>query len=212
VSSKPGAGQAGTKEDIRTGIAFASVNLWNERLDRRNRAANFLVQLMPRADKDTWRAISDLFRLVDEFDLDPATGLFLQNLVKHLDKLGAMDSHFVVQRLQTILPHHAELVAKIAHGLVDSWRDELGDIRTATSGSANELVDLAVTLHRLGGETREAGTELFEKLITANAYGARETLDEIDNRFRGGTRRARPRVPRSTRRRRASNRIMRTRK
>ena len=64
--------------------------------------------------------------------------------------------------------------------------------------------DLALTLHRLGGTSRESGVALFEAMIEIDAYGARETLAEIDGRFglRQGAprqrlaRRRRPRGPR----------------
>jgi len=62
------------------------------------------------------------------------------------------------------------------------------------------LAIIAITLHRLGPQTRQAGLELFEKLLTINAYTARETLDQIDNRFRENAPTARPRLPRRTRR------------
>jgi hypothetical protein len=75
-------------------------------------------------------------------------------------------------------------VAKIAKRLIETWRDELGDIQTVTAGSASELVDLAITLHRIGDETREIGLELFEQLVEIQAYTAKETLEQIDNRFR----------------------------
>lgn len=75
-------------------------------------------------------------------------------------------------------------MAKIAKRLIETWRDELGDIQTVTAGSASELVDLAITLHRIGDETREIGLELFEQLVEIQAYTAKETLEQIDNRFR----------------------------
>jgi len=102
----------------------------------------------------------------------------------------------VVERLETLLPHEAPLVAKIAQRLVAAWRDERGDIRTGTATIAPQLVDLAITLHRLGPTTRDAGTRLFEDLLRIDAYQARQTLDEIDNRFREVPRPIRPRLPR----------------
>lgn len=126
------------------------------------------------------------------------------------DRLGEaplLNATFVVDRLATLLPHQAALVARVAEGLIASWRQELGDIRTATAGAAPPLVDIPVTLHRLGPETREIGTALFEQLIEIDAWAARHTLNEIDNRFRDQeqmqlsrlSRRAAPRGRRSTR-------------
>ena len=94
----------------------------------------------------------------------------------------------------------ALLVAKIARGLVEKWGAELGDLRTGTAADAPALVDLAITLHRLGPETREAGTSLFEDLLVVSTYTARDTLDQIDNRFRNSAPRARQRLPHRARR------------
>src|SRR5258705_13884491 len=111
-----------------------------------------------------------------------------------------LNSTFVVDRLETLLPHEAPLVARVVQGLVDKWREELGDIRTGTAATAPQLVNLAVTLHRLGPTTREVGTRLFEQLLDIDAYTARGTLDEIDNRFRPERAIQRPRLPRRARR------------
>lgn len=53
----------------------------------------------------------------------------------------------------------------------------------------------AVNLHRLGLETREVGMELFEELLEIDAFEARQTRDEIDNRLRDQRSRRRPRPP-----------------
>ena len=97
--------------------------------------------------------------------------------------MSGAPSHFVVERLQALLPHEAELIATIAKKLVAAWRGELGDIRTGTITAAPQLTDLALTLHRLGGASRQSGVDLFEAMIDIDAYGARETLAEIDGRF-----------------------------
>jgi hypothetical protein len=67
-----------------------------------------------------------------------------------MGKVKRIESSFIVDRLQTLLPHQALLVAKIARSLVEKWSGELGDLRTGTAADAPALVDLAITLHRLG--------------------------------------------------------------
>lgn len=181
------------------GAAHAAVNIWPDAKDKEP-IARLLVALVPDADQAMWSAIFDLFRLVDEITPEPEWVSLLEVLAENIHKFRGGDSTFVVDRLQTLLPHHAVLVASLARGLIKGWRDELGDIRSATASAASELVDLAITLHRLGPDTRELGTDLFEDLLTINAYTARETLDEIDNRFRATPRAARRRLPRRTRR------------
>jgi hypothetical protein len=101
-----------------------------------------------------------------------------------------------VERLQALLPHEAELIAIIAEKLIDAWRSKLGDIRNETITAAPQLTDLALTLHRLGGASRQAGVALFEVMIEIDAYGARETLAEIDGRFGSHQATARQRLAR----------------
>jgi hypothetical protein len=115
-------------------------------------------------------------------------------------------STFIIERLQTLLPHHADLVASISRALVEKWQSDLGDLRTSGAGVAPELVDIAITLHRLGPTTREAGLEIFERLLAINAYTARDTLNQVDNRFRPGQPPARRRLPRRAQRTRRRSR------
>ena len=104
-----------------------------------------------------------------------------------------------MKRLSTLLPHQACLVGRIALDLAAKWEAELGDIRTPTAIAAPELLDLAVTLHRLGPETREVGTLLFERMIETNANEAYQVRDEIDNRFLDKVPIRRPRLARRKR-------------
>ncbi|RWC69651.1 MAG: AAA family ATPase [Mesorhizobium sp.] len=182
-----------------TGVAYAAVNLWPEEL-RRRACVEILKRALPRADDRTWSAIIDLFRIVD--DITPTLEWLevLEVIAPFIEKHSPVQSTFIVDRLQTLLPDGAELVGAIASALVATWKGELGDTRTATAGTAAELVDISITLHRLGPATRERGTDLFEDLLEVNAYTARETLEQIDNRFRGSAPTGRRRLPRRTRR------------
>ncbi|MEG8053145.1 hypothetical protein QP185_07610 [Sphingomonas aerolata] len=143
-----------------------------------------------------WSAALELFRLSDELAADEATRKVLRALADGLPRAPKVDATFIVDRLATLLPNEAALVGEIALGLVAKWDADLGDIRTATAMAASALVDLSLTLHRLGPETREVGLQLFERLIRIDAYQARQTLDEIDNRFRPSAPVARPRLRR----------------
>ena len=127
----------------------------------------------------------------------------LKVMAKHLAAAEHHNVTFLAERLETLLPHEAPLVGEIAQAIVANWRDQLGDMRTSTVMAAPELVNLAITLHRLGPTTREIGTRLFEELLLIDAYSARQTLDEIDSRFKAVRRPVRPRLPRSAQRRRS---------
>ena len=190
----------------RTGAAFAAVHVWAEAEDRK-RAPELICALCKDANEYTWRAIIDLFRVTEEIPADSDWVSVLRAIADELPNQSKFMSTFVVERLQTLLPHEAELVGRLSKGLVDKWKADLGDMRTSHAAIAPELVDIAITLHRLGPRTRVAGLEVFEQLLETNAYTARATLDEVDNRFRSGpvpNRRTLPRRAQRVRRRRPS--------
>ena len=142
---------------------------------------------------------SSIVQLVDEITPEKDWISLLELISENVERAKNSEMTFFVERLQTLLPHQAMMIAKIAKGLVANWRDELGDSMTVTTRSARELVDLAITLHRLGPETREVWDKSVY-LLVVSAYTARETLDEIDNRFTTSIRQARRRLPRRARR------------
>lgn len=189
-------------EDARVGVAYAATNVWadNGARSAAAEASKLLQQLMPTATPKIWHAVLDLFRVMDEIRPDDNWVPLLTVLADQIRVVGRQDAVFLVERLQTLLPHQASLIGKIAIGLVENWRIDLADLRTGTSSVAPDLVDIAVTLHRLGPDTREIGTTLFEELLEANAYSARATLDQIDNRFRSSAASQVRRLPRRTRR------------
>jgi hypothetical protein len=189
-----------SRSDERLGAAFSAVNLWNQD-GKRAAASQLLIALIPEADQRIWSAVFDLFRLIDELMPERDTIAFLTSVAEHIGGAPRLNPTFVVERLETLLPHEAPLVAKIAQGIVDGWREELGDIRTGTATIAPQLMNLAITLHRLGPATRDVGTSLFEDLLRIDAHLARQTLYEIDNRFQEVRRPIRPRLQRRSSRR-----------
>lgn len=169
-------------ESARVGLGFAGANLWVDR-NFHVEAGLLLDRLIPAATKPVMSAILDMFRLSDRLHGDAITIKLLESLAGSGVDLSGAPSSFFIERLQSILPHAQASVGAIARKLVESWRDELGDVRTGTSMAAPELTDLAITLHRLGGDSRETGVTVFEALLDIDAYGTRETLAEIDGRF-----------------------------
>ena len=176
--------------DARAGAAVTAVNRWS---DGGSRVAlgRLLVDLLASEEEGVWRAVFDLFRVVDGLAPDRETVQLLQAMCERIATAPRVDATFFAEGLGTLLPHEAALVGRLALGLVES-QEEVTGLAAAT------LVDLAITLHRLGGDTRAAGTELFEVLLDKGVPEARTTLDEIDGRRETG----RPRRPRVRRRRR----------
>lgn len=180
----------------RAGASLSAAHVFSEDSERRNGAAALLVRGLESQDPSAWTAVLEVFRQIEVLQPDEATHVLLRAVANGLSQSPELDATFIADRLATLLPHEAPLVGEIALGLVTKWEAELGDMRTATAMAASALVDLAITLHRLGPETRETGLQLFEQLIDVDAYGARRTLDEIDNRFHSTAPAARRRVRR----------------
>jgi nucleoside phosphorylase len=155
-------------DHMKIGLAYSAVNMWSDEKLRLT-ACETLVALLKESSKDVVAAVMDVFRLTDELTPDLSTSRLLRALADPSADMSAAPSQYVVERLQTLLPHEAELIATIAEKLVAAWRGELGDFRTATSTAAPQLTDLAITLHRLGGASRQSGVTLFEAISPARS-------------------------------------------
>ncbi len=121
-----------------------------------------LTRLLSVEEANIWRAGFESFRLMDELTPDPTTVSLLIAITDRFGTAPRLNATFLVICLGTPLPHQTGLVGRIAEGLIRASRTELGHIQTVAAATSKQLVDLAVTLHRLGPETREIGTSLFE--------------------------------------------------
>lgn len=188
-------------DDARVGVALSCAHMFVES-EHPGAAIDILVALIPNGPPRLWDAVFEIFRLTQSLVPDDPTVKLLTAIADHMSAAPRISTYFIVEQISTLLPHEALLVGRVAQGLVDKWKSQLGDIRSPIGMASSSLVDLAITLHRLGPETREVGTTLFEHLIEIDTYDARRALDEIDSRFRD-----RAAVPRRHRlRRRAQER------
>lgn len=180
---------------MRKGLAHSAANLFPTRAYR-DAAADVLVRLLNCADEPTAAAVRDVFRLVDALQPDGPTIRLLTAFADEPQRLGASGDEFFIQALASLLPHEADLVARLALQIAERWAEPLRDIRTAMAGAAPELIDIALTLHRLGDPLRRRGLELFEAMLDLGAYGSREALAEIDGRPQAKLHGPRPRLRR----------------
>ena len=186
-------------EDARAGAALTAAHCWSS-TTLRSAAGELLTRLLHCDQPEIWTAACEVFRLVDTLSSDPPTVSLLSEIERRPDAVPRSHAELMVERLGTLLPHEALLVARIARGLIRVWSEQLLDSRTSTALAAPALINVALTLHRLGPATKEIGTELFEQLLAIDAWEARHALDELDNRFREQPARQRRRLPRRTRR------------
>ena len=189
-------------EEARAGAALSAAHRWTDS-DARAGAWNILERLLPGGEPGVLQAVTEIFAIAREWSADRPTESLLTALADRPYLPTGHNANLIPEQLASLMDDYPVLVARVANRLVTAWRKELADIRTSTAMAAQPLVDLSVNLHRLGGETREMGIELFEELLEIDAFEARQTRDEIDNRFRdqGSTQRPRLRRTRRTTRR-----------
>ena len=186
-------------EDARAGAALTAAHCWSS-TTLRSAAGEVLTRLLDCDHPEIWTAACEVFRLVDTLSPDSPTISLLSQIERRPDGVPRSHAELMVECLGTLLPHEALLVARIARGLIRVWSEQLPDSRTSTALAAPALINVALTLHRLGPATKEIGTELFEQLLAIDALEARQALDELDNRFREQPARRRRRLPRRKRR------------
>ena len=182
-------------EEARAGAALSAAHRWPDS-DARAGAWSILERLLPRAEPGVSQALTEIFAIVREWSADRPTESLLTMLADGPHLPSGHNENLIPEQLASLMDDYPVLVARVAKRLVTDWRQGLADIQTSTAMAAKPLVDLSVNLHRLGGETREMGIELFEELLEIDAFEARQTRDEIDNRFRDQGSKRRPRLRR----------------
>ena len=170
-------------EEASAGAALSAAHRWTDS-DARAGAWNILERLLPGGEPGVLQAVTEIFAIAREWSADRPTESLLTALADRPYLPTGHNANLIPEQLASLMDDYPVLVARVANRLVTAWRKELADIRTSTAMAAQSLVDLSVNLHRLGGETREMGIELFEELLEIDAFEARQTRDEIDNRFR----------------------------
>lgn len=173
--------QAGA-EASRVGMAYAAANLFAEPA-MQVPASAALVRLIGRGDRKVVAAALEVFRASDWAVIGKSGAEVLSAFARVPIPSDLSSPEYLVERLQSLLPAEASTVAAIAANVVNSFSEQLGDLKTGVATCAPQLTDIALTLHRMPGELRLKGLELFEALVTIRAYGATETLAEIDGRF-----------------------------
>ena len=188
-------------KDARAGAALTAAHLWKYP-EYRHGASDLLVKLLAGDDPDVWKAVAEIFRMNEELIPDSATIALLEVIAEKPGVALRPCANFVTDRLATLIPHEPVLVGRVARSLILDWKKDLADTATSTAMAAEELMHLAVNLHRLGPtETRDIGMELFEHLLEIDMWGARDTLDEIDSQFRERPAIRRPKLSRHRNRR-----------
>jgi hypothetical protein len=74
-------------------------------------------------------------------------------------------------------------VCRVAHALLDTAGDQMGNIATSWYLSTEWLLDIALQLQDMGNTERAAGSTLFERMLEFNMPQAREMTLDLDKRM-----------------------------
>lgn len=194
-------GDPNSSEDLLTGIATTSVHAFLSSAGRA-KATVVLLELIPRAGYSTAVEVLSLFSFLPQLDLSSELIGILNTLLENPcalvpDALGPL-----VQRLPDLIPTRSVLAAALANSILEHQSEALFDMSKSFAASTDDLVNLALTLHRDEGLGRELGLDLFERLLLLNVDGTRQSLLAVDSRpVAGASTRYRRPLRRTTRRR-----------
>ncbi|WP_420722491.1 NACHT domain-containing protein [Hwanghaeella sp. LZ110] len=171
---------------IKIGIAHSACNYYVDR-STREKSANLLSKLMVEAEGALARAITDVFRLTNEGDVDSNLVRLLDTMTTTPVMLSEGSKTFMISRLIDAISVAPETVCRCCEQIVELNVEKLSDMRTGFSAHTSELVDVAITLQRYP-LLRDRATDLFESLQRLNVHGVAEALHDLDRHPRSNTR------------------------
>ena len=166
-------------DGLRLGVAHTLVAAWHEPA-LRALTTPLLIRLTSMGSMSVESALSAIFSKADPLPADEHTRKLLEAMLDRPSILAG-GRHFLIDGLKGLLREgwNPILVHKVANALLLEKGKPLGDVRTAWAADAGDLADIALTVHRIS-ETREAGLDLFERLMAESSYGLDERIAMID--------------------------------
>ena len=164
---------------LHLGITHTLVVAWGEPA-LRALTTSLLLRLMSMGSELVMNALSAIFQKCDPLPADDHTHKLLEAMLDRPSILAG-GSYFLIEGLKGLLREgwNPNLVHKVANALILEKGKALGDLSTSWALYAGDLVDIALTLHRIS-ETREAGLDLFERLMDVSSYGLDDRIAMID--------------------------------
>ena len=166
---------------MRIGLAFATKELWSE-IQFRPMATDKFLTLIPDQDDDVLTALADIFRVTKQFTQDEETWKIFDSICKYPLILAKDNASFIFDHLEEFLTIDPDRVYNVSKAYIEQIGKDLGNVQTSFSLKSENLINIALTLQRLGGKHRQNGLELFERLLEIDAWGVKQTLVEIDRR------------------------------
>jgi nucleoside phosphorylase len=160
------------------GVAHAAANLWCD-LNKPKYCSKIVSQVVGFGNSDAMNALRQLFWNEVALPADKQTSAILQKLAENIEAVSGELAEEVLGQLTDILPHLRPEILVFAQRLVETRFDELRRREFNAYEVGPYLVEIAMTLQRFE-ETRTAGLDLFEKLLSAGLDEADRALKDVD--------------------------------
>jgi hypothetical protein len=180
----------GNSQATALGLAHTVAHLWHEPITRPV-VHPLLLQLLCSNDEQVLTALSAVF-LNDGFAADSETRELLDAFAAHPNVLKNGRAERLPELLVKLVTAEPERVCRVAHALLDTAGDQMGNIATSWYLSTEWLLDIALQLQDMGNTERAAGSMLFERMLEFNMPQAMEMTLDLDKRMPVG---ANPRAP-----------------
>ncbi|WP_372720031.1 AAA family ATPase [Novipirellula sp.] len=180
------------------GVAHAAANLWND-LNKPKECSRIVAQVLGFGNSNATDAIRRLFWNEVTLPADEQTSAIVKQLTEHIETVIGGLAEEVLGQLSDILPHLRTEILAFAQRLVETRFDELRRGEFNAYGVGPYLVEIAMTLQRFD-DTRSAGLDLFEKLLSVGLDEANKALKDVDEVDE--VEQESPRMPRRRRRQR----------
>lgn len=164
----------------RVGISFAVAHLWTDSIFR-PAVQPYLLRLIGSEEESVMRALDDIF-VDSNFGPDPETRQFLDALLITRSLLTQPKAERLPDALELLVTSEPERVCRVAHALLDVAGEKMGNIATSWYLGTEPLIAVALRLQDLGAHHRQAGSELFERMLEFNLPQAQELTLDLDKR------------------------------
>ncbi|HAW28874.1 MAG TPA: hypothetical protein DCY03_12270, partial [Planctomycetaceae bacterium] len=160
------------------GVAHAASILWDD-LNKPKECSRIVAQVVGHGNGDATNAIQSLFINEVVLPADEHTATILKKLSDKIETVSGRLAEGVLGQLTDILPHLRTEILDFAQRLVETRFDELRRREFNAYEVGPYLVEIAMTLQRFE-DTRSAGLDLLETLLSAGLDEATKALNDVD--------------------------------
>lgn len=162
------------------GLTFAAVHFLRCP-DTRDESRRIIAAALAGKTKSITQAALGFVRALDFQALDSADPKLVRAFLRLDSTVTEAWVSELVEKVAAGCDVQPKLATEVCQHLLDTAEDKLGDFRGGLSLRQGELINIALTVHRLP-EYRQQGIEMFEQMLQLNLRELHDALKHLDNR------------------------------